>query len=43
MGGTLQGPKFLSVALILAFVAIPCIAVQALSQGTESQFKHKVT
>lgn len=39
MGGTLQGPKFLSVALILAFVAIPCIAVQALSQGTESQKK----
>lgn len=28
MGGTLQGPKLISVALILALVAIPCIAAQ---------------
>jgi len=28
MGGTLQGPKFLSATLALLFVAIPCIAAQ---------------
>jgi len=28
MGGTLQGPRFLSASLALLFVAIPCIAVQ---------------
>lgn len=28
MGGTLQGPKFLSATLAILFVAIPCIAAQ---------------
>ncbi len=38
MGGTLQGPKLLSVALILTLVAIPCIAAQQMGNrgGSES-------
>jgi len=34
MGGTLQGPKLLSAALILAIVAIPCIAAQEMGAGS---------
>ncbi len=34
MGGTLQGPKFISATLALLFVAMPCIAAQETAPAT---------